>query len=140
MNETVVVGYDGSEESRTAIAYASRRVNGGRLFIVSSAKHPPEFLGKPHYQHLLDAAQSRTRELLEEAAGQVPDGVEFETEMLDGPPADAIVKVADARDADVIVIGSRGLGRVHALLGSVSHDVLHLAGMPVVVIPAKRGE
>jgi nucleotide-binding universal stress UspA family protein len=55
--------------------------------------------------------------------------------LLEGNPAEAIVRVADARGADEIVIGSRGLGRVRAVLGSVSHDVLHLAHVPVVVVP-----
>jgi nucleotide-binding universal stress UspA family protein len=40
------------------------------------------------------------------------------------------------RDADEIVVGARGLGRVRALLGSVSHELLHIADRPVVVIPA----
>jgi nucleotide-binding universal stress UspA family protein len=62
--------------------------------------------------------------------------VDFETELPEGPAAEAIVNVADARDPDAMVIGSRGLGR--AALGSVSHDVLHLTDRPVVVIPSRK--
>jgi nucleotide-binding universal stress UspA family protein len=40
-----------------------------------------------------------------------------------------------ARNADEIVVGARGLGRMRALLGSVSHELLHIADRPVVVIP-----
>jgi nucleotide-binding universal stress UspA family protein len=138
MSETIVIGYDGSEEARAALAYAGRRVNGGRLFIVSAADRPPDFLGNPYYQHYLDAAQARARSLLEEAERQLPDDVQCTTELLEGPAADAIVSVADARDADEIVVGSRGLGRVHAVLGSVSHDVLRLTDRPVVVIPPRK--
>jgi nucleotide-binding universal stress UspA family protein len=35
-------------------------------------------------------------------------------------------------------VGSRGLGRARAVLGSVSHDVIHLAHRPVLVIPTAK--
>ncbi|MGZ4186747.1 MAG: universal stress protein [Solirubrobacteraceae bacterium] len=41
---------------------------------------------------------------------------------------------------DEIVVGSRGLGRVWALLGSVSHELLYIADQPVLVIPAATVE
>ena len=44
--------------------------------------------------------------------------------------------MARVRGADEIVVGARGLGRVRALLGSVSHELLHVADRPVVVIPS----
>ena len=51
--------------------------------------------------------------------------------------ADAIARAAELRHADEIVIGSRGAGRVSAMLGSVAHDVIHRAHCPVVVIPER---
>ncbi|MGZ6670645.1 MAG: universal stress protein [Solirubrobacteraceae bacterium] len=63
-------------------------------------------------------------------------GPEYETELIGGSAADAITEVARARHADQIVVGARGLGRIRALLGSVSHELLHIADRPVVVIPA----
>jgi len=138
MNSTLVVGYDGSDEARAALAYAAEHVDGGRVFIVSAADRVPEYLGAQYYQGFVDAAHGRVQALLEDAASQMPAGVDFVTELLEGRPAEAIVAVADARDADEIVVGSRGLGRVRALLGSVSHEVLHLADRPVVVIPTEK--
>jgi nucleotide-binding universal stress UspA family protein len=61
---------------------------------------------------------------------------EYVTELIGGPPAHAIADVARTRDADEIVVGSRGLNRVRALLGSVSHELLQIADRPVLVIPA----
>lgn len=135
---SVVVGYDGSPEARAALAYARERVNGGKLYIVTAAPAVPDLFGTPHYQNFVDAAHANAQRLLDQAAAQMRPDVEFETELLEGPPAEAIVAVADVRDADEIVVGSRGLGRVRAALGSVSHDVLHLSHRPVVVIPSGK--
>ena len=52
-----------------------------------------------------------------------------------GPPARTIVKFAEDKDVDLIVLGSRGLGDLEGyLLGSVSHKVTSLADCPVMVI------
>lgn len=140
MNRKLVVGYDGSEAARRALVYASARVNGGKLFLVTAAVPPPEWMGAPGWQRILDEERERAAELLEQAVAQLPAGVDYTTELLEGPAAEAIVGVAEAREADEIVVGSRGLGRVRAVLGSVSHDVLHLAHQPVVVVPVRAGE
>ena len=52
-----------------------------------------------------------------------------------GPPARMIVKFAKDKKANLIVLGSRGLGDIEGfLLGSVSHKVTSLAGCPVMVV------
>jgi nucleotide-binding universal stress UspA family protein len=61
--------------------------------------------------------------------------VDFDLELAHGDPARALVDAAREHDADEIVVGTRGGGRVGSLLGSVAHDVLHHADRPVVVIP-----
>jgi nucleotide-binding universal stress UspA family protein len=50
--------------------------------------------------------------------------------------AEAILSGADRLDAELIVLGSRGQGRLSSLLGSVSHRVLQHADRPVLVIPS----
>ena len=139
MMQTVVVGYDGSPEARAALAHAAMQVDGnGKLYVVCAVAPAPDLLGTPHYQRFIDAAHERGRELLDEAVAQMPAGVDFETELVEGQAADAIVRVADVREADEIVVGSRGLSRTRAVLGSVSHDVIHLADRPVLVIPTSK--
>ncbi|MOA44126.1 Stress response protein NhaX [compost metagenome] len=62
-------------------------------------------------------------------------GVTATVEMLQGSPADVILKYAKSHDNDVIVIGSRGLGTIREfVLGSVSHNVVQNAKIPVLVI------
>jgi len=133
----VVVGYDGSPPAEEALAYALRRTGAnGRVVAVNAFQPTPDWLGSPNYQRALDAHQTHGRELLRSLEERDDLGRELVTSLLEGPPARAIVAAADARDADEIVIGSRGFGRVRGVLGSVSHAVLHEADRPVVVIPA----
>jgi nucleotide-binding universal stress UspA family protein len=62
-------------------------------------------------------------------------GMDARTKLLAGDPARQIVAYADEIDADLIVVGSRGLGTIGgALLGSVSHKLLHDATRPVMVV------
>jgi len=136
---TIVVGYDGSDTARAALLYAARRARpGGHLYVVHAIDLPPDFLGSPYYSGLLTERRARGSELLG-ALSRGEDSlaeVDVHTELLGGPPAEAIAAVARARNADEIAIGARGLGRVRALLGSVSHELLHIADRPVVVIPS----
>jgi len=76
------------------------------------------------------------RECLQEAAELAAEkGVDVETGLLKGWPADEIVAFADTIDADLIVVGSRGHGAVaSALIGSVSRGVLHESRRPVLVV------
>jgi nucleotide-binding universal stress UspA family protein len=136
---TIVVGYDGSEATRAAVTVAARRAGaGGKVYVVHAYHLPPDFLGSPNFDKQLSAHRDRGRTLLDTLLVGTHEllDVEYETELLGGPPARAIADVARARDADEIVVGAHGHGRVRALLGSVSHELLHIADRPVVVIPA----
>ena len=77
---------------------------------------------------------------LEEAV-EIADehGIYARARLLQGQPVDEIVAYADAIDADLIVIGSRGHGALlNALLGSVSRGVLQKARRPVLVVREAR--
>ena len=135
----IVVGYDGSSTSRAAVERdrRDRRDSGARSTWFISYAPPPGWLGFPNYQRVLDDHRARGQATLD-ALTMTDDpllATDFETELLDSPPGEAITKVAETRGADAIVIGSRGLGRVRSALGSVSQEVLHRATVPVVVIP-----
>lgn len=60
---------------------------------------------------------------------------EITTQILDGAPADKIIAAAEKENADMIVMGSRGLGNIAGLLmGSVSHKVSHLSKCTCVTV------
>jgi nucleotide-binding universal stress UspA family protein len=137
----IVVGYDGSTASRAAIARAAHRAGEqGQVYIVHAYSLPNDWLGIPNYQGLLDIELNRAQDLmgrLDAESGSDLGGTNWETEVIGAAPAKAIADVAAARDADEIIIGTRGHGRARALLGSVAHELIHLAACPVTVIPER---
>jgi nucleotide-binding universal stress UspA family protein len=82
--------------------------------------------------HHVTESETEPLELAREQAEEV--GVAAHTRLLQGDPADEIVAFADIIDADLVVVGSRGHGKLaSAVLGSVSHGVLNEARRPVLV-------
>lgn len=140
----IVVGYDGSPAARAALAQAADRAgDNGHVYVVHAYTVPAEWVGAPSYQSMLDAELERAKsqiEGLEEKSGVDFHGVDWEIELIGGHPASAIADVAAVREADEIVVGTRGFGRGRALLGSVAHELIHLAECPVTVIPERAVE
>lgn len=135
----VVVGFDSSPSSHVALSRAIRRVGAdGKLYLVHAWQVPEAWRGRGSYQPYLDHA-TRSFDSAQAAHPGLND-VDWESELIGGPPAKAIAGVANARGADEIVIGTRGFGRVRALLGSVAHELIHLADCPVTVIAERLVE
>jgi nucleotide-binding universal stress UspA family protein len=133
---TVVVGYDGSDESRAAVAVAIDRAQpSDRIVLVHATAPASNWLGTPYYglevAKIHDAAE-RVLDEMRPIAEQVETPIEFS--VLEGSPAEAIIRAAAVRDADEIVVGSRGLGRIRGALGSVSQELLREAARPVLVV------
>jgi nucleotide-binding universal stress UspA family protein len=135
----IVVAYDGSPAAQAALRLAVDRARGGKLFVVHAYGAPADFWGAQHYQEVLDRALQRGEDLLDGLPEVEPRlaEVEYETELIPGAPAEVVANVAEVRGADEIIVGTRGFGRVRAVLGSVAHGLLHAAPCPVTVIPER---
>lgn len=136
----VVVGFDGSPASDVALSRAIERVGPhGKLYLVHAWEVPEAWRGRGTYQPYVDRAMTEAEGVLERAVESHPGlkGITWESEMIGGPAARAIADVAEVRHADEIVVGTRGFGRMRALLGSVAHELIHLAPCPVTVIPER---
>jgi nucleotide-binding universal stress UspA family protein len=100
------------------------------LVFIYARRGPPGFLGTPFYQRRLTRDLERARRVLDQAlrVAQLA-GVEAEAEILEGSPRRRILDFARARDAQLVVVGSRRrrLGR------SVSRAVARGADRPIVV-------
>jgi nucleotide-binding universal stress UspA family protein len=135
----VLLAFDASPDAALALehAVALAQVNRARLTIVAVVPPPPllAWQAPGGMKGIHDSSQSELAELLREAADGVPDDLSVTTRLLDGDPARSLLKCARENDHDVIVMGSRGRGRMTAaLLGSVSNHVMHDAEVPVIVI------
>ena len=137
----IVVGYDGSEFARKAVAYAARTAGpDGRVVIVHARDAAPPTL-TPRWRRMLDADhEAEGRAILDaivlEGNDELADAG-WETRVVPGSPAEAVVGVAREVEADSIVVGSHGYGPIGALLGSVSHALIRIADRPVTVIPPR---
>jgi nucleotide-binding universal stress UspA family protein len=84
----------------------------------------------PESQEDLDGI---ARDILDEAVRRLPQDISVRMLARRGNVATEILGAADEGDYDAIVLGARGVGKVGALLGSVSHEILHRARIPVFV-------
>jgi nucleotide-binding universal stress UspA family protein len=137
----IVVGVDGSDGSRRALRWAADEAaaRGDDLTLVYVWDRPQAYapLGLGAYpidaEPIQEAAQSVLDGFVEEARELAPD-VPVKGLLVEGPPAGALLDAA--RSADLLVVGSRGLGGFRSLLlGSVSHQVVQHAPCPVVIVP-----
>ena len=143
ISRTIVVGYDESPAAKAAVEYAIDRAGpDGRVVLVHGYLVPNDHVGASYYNEMLaDASQYATGVLdrLEHDCERLGT-VAYDRDIAVGSAATAIVGAAESREADEIVVGSRGVGRVRALMGSVAHDVIHRARCPVTVIPERMVE
>ena len=134
----IVVAIDGSEHSDRALDCARSLAGrlGSTLRLVHAFPHTSDLLGYEDYESLIARREIAGQTLLDRAREKLAgSGAEIHEELLEGPAAEAILRVAEARHADLIVMGSRGRGDLRGmLLGSVSHKVLQSATCPVLVV------
>lgn len=139
MFDRILLAVDGSEHAlhaaRTA-AELARTMKPSEFRIVVSYDTIPMYLGEPNMQYAIDGRKSDAEEILNTAVkevGSIP--CEIHTEIIEGDSAEAIIDVATTRGSDVIVMGSRGLGRLAGLLlGSTSQKVVAHAPCPVLIV------
>jgi len=135
----IVVAYDGSEPARAAVRYAAARAGAtGRVIVVHCFGLPAEWFGAAVAEPVAIEHSERGQAVLDDLMmtdGSVLAEVEFEVELIGGEPTRTVNRVAEVNDADEIVLGTRGAGRIASLLGSVAQDVIRHADRPVVVIP-----
>ena len=139
MFDNILLAVDGSDHALRAASAAGevvRTLNSHMLRIVVSYDPIPPYLGEPNLQQAIDSRLLQANAILEaavKAVGEVP--VDVHTELIEGSAAEAIISVAVTRENDLIVMGSRGLGRIAgAVLGSTSQKVVAHAPCPVLIV------
>jgi nucleotide-binding universal stress UspA family protein len=138
MFERILLATDGSPAADEALGYAlDLAVRYDAQVIVVYAYDPVhKSLGSPFQDEYIESRMNEGKQMTNQAADRLQEAnVDMVLEVLEGPAADAILRVADARKCDLIVMGSRGQGALTSLLlGSVSHKVLSHAPVPVLTV------
>jgi nucleotide-binding universal stress UspA family protein len=142
MFEVIVVGHDGSEGARRALATAvalARSGDGmaaGRRIVIAYVEQ--EIIGKGGAPVPV-TADDVMADIQREAAVLTADGLDVIVHVhraVLGGPAPAVVNIAHEASADLIVVGTRGRSVLAGLLvGSVAQRLLHVSDLPVLVIP-----
>jgi nucleotide-binding universal stress UspA family protein len=130
----IVVGYDGSDSAKRALQRAADLAADGDPIVVVASAEPHARSGPTGGAHLDPSEFEQRRGDLEEAKQLLSErGIDAELIEARGDPGTAIVEAA--KDADLVVVGSRGLNPVQRiLLGSVSSKVVHRASSDVLVV------
>jgi nucleotide-binding universal stress UspA family protein len=134
--ERIVVGFDGSEHGRKALARAAEIANGATIAVVSAAGPSPlrtkDMSMSPEDPADADVRTKALAEAREYLEGKGAKAVYVEGH---GNPADVIVQEAEDSGADLIVVGTRGLNAAQRVfMGSVSTNVVHHAPCDVLVV------
>jgi nucleotide-binding universal stress UspA family protein len=141
--ERIMVGVDGSEESRHALRWAADKARrlGASLQVVHALWEPHSVPHGPSIPTMVRELQSfagRPQHVIDESLAEIADShVPVRSEVISGSPAAVLIDAA--RGAEMLVVGSRGHGGFAGLLlGSVSQQCAAHAPCPVVVVPRNR--
>ena len=140
----ILVAVDGSDHAAQALRTAAQLATEehARLTLITAVPPTPALAQIT----ASGAALAEVADLMGEAGRQIrsqvddlPDDLSITTIVVSGHAAPKILEQLDAGNHDLLVMGTRGLGRVgSALLGSVSQAVLHAAEVPVLVVRGPR--
>jgi nucleotide-binding universal stress UspA family protein len=140
----IVVGTDGSDTASQAVARATEltKLTGGELNIVSAFEpvSKSRIAGEQRdapadVQYEINPSEDVNLVLDAAAAAAKQDGVDVHTHPVHGDPADAILNVAERIDADLIVVGNKGMtGARRFILSSVPNNISHHAPCSVLIV------
>jgi len=135
----IILAVDGSDHAFHAATVAGNLARSERatsLKVLTVYDSVPSYLGEPQQNSLISAHMREGEGVLANALqkiGEVPCAVD--TEVLFGSPAEKIVDAAKDGKADLVIMGSRGWGRLAGmLLGSQSSQVVTHAPCPVLIV------
>lgn len=137
--DKIMIATDGSKQVEKAVEAAVQlaKITGARLYavyVIASAGYTPRNFGwEESLREILEAEAKKAVTFVEEA-GKV-SGVKVEPVILEGHPADRIMKFAEQEDMDLIVMGTLGrTGLDRFLLGSIAENVVRHSKTPVMVL------
>jgi nucleotide-binding universal stress UspA family protein len=145
MSDTIVVGTDGSDTAKQAVAEAVRLAKAldAEVHVVTAFEptRRAKIVGAPEgaAQFWGPLTNDVARATIDEAAASIrAAGVKVEPHMVQKDPADALLDVAGEIGASLIVVGSQGMAGARRLLGSVPNKVSHEARTNVLIVATRK--
>ncbi len=144
MSNSVLVAVDGSEGGGRALQYARERakLDGAKLIVTYVIEWSPYSFNTPeenaerHMRREQEIERATEGVVAPAAALLKADGIEHETVVTHGPPAETLIKLAEKHNVQHIFIGRRGQSGIKSLLfGSVAGNLIQTSPVPVVVVP-----
>jgi nucleotide-binding universal stress UspA family protein len=134
---TIVCAIEPGTADRVARAGAGlARGLGARLVLVHVREDPPLFNSMTERERARNRSRRRGRAILRGIHPALPAGVNADERVELGVAATELTEIADEVDAALMVVGTRGRGRLaSALLGSVSQTLVRQAPCPVMIVP-----
>jgi nucleotide-binding universal stress UspA family protein len=133
----ILVGFDGSAQAGKAAetAFSLAKALDGHVILLAVAR-PAEPATSVELQAMLDDAREHyEQDFVKFQAKAHEHGIELETAIAVGHPAEQIIRRAEADHVDLILLGRRGMSRFEKwILGSISERVLRYAHCPVMVV------
>ena len=133
----LLVAIDGSNTADLALSAAvtaARRDNAAITLLVVVPDFATTWIaGAPDPAQLRQEADDEAHRLLSDTVERIPADIPVTKQLRHGKPGPEIVAESRAHEYDAILLGARGVGRVGALIGSVSQYVMHHADTPVFV-------
>lgn len=138
----ILVAYDGSKSSNKALdkAIELAKLSADSELVVLHVYDFPRFYIAEGFAPVPDTVNLEFYQLAERTSEEAKNrlteaGVNGRVELAQGAAAEVVLDYAGQQGADVIVIGSRGIGGIREfVLGSVSHNVVQHARIPVLVV------
>ncbi len=141
MADVIVLGYDQSPSANAALAETIRLAPlvGAKVVVVFSFYISP--LGGQQEGSVREAFEKVGKQAVGRAVADLEAaGIEAESRLVSGKPADALIDVAKEEGASAIVVGTVGENPITgALLGSVMLRLVQRSPLPVLVVPAIEG-
>jgi nucleotide-binding universal stress UspA family protein len=141
MVRTIAVGTDGSDTASRAVEFAMDMAERyGAKLVIASAYKPvsedrirKEQVDAPQeIQWSINPSEDVDRTLREAEETAKERGLKYASEARNGDPADVLCDIAEAHEADVLVVGNKGMER--RILGSVPNSVSHKAPCSVMIV------
>jgi nucleotide-binding universal stress UspA family protein len=144
----ILIAYDGSPDAKAAVSLAGHLFDGSTAIVLTVWEGLSEVVARAgsglaaslDFEQIKAECEQWAHDRAAEGVGHArASGLQAEAHVVERrtTTADAILVEAEAVNADLVLVGSRGFGPVKSiLLGSVSRAVLQRAGIPVLVAPS----